>query len=75
MASPKRITSRELVEIRTVKTRAKTALITLNIVQDQDRYGGLRHTPHEISMMRSALITAIDVLEKVEQATGYREAE
>lgn len=64
----KRITSPELVEIRTVLSRAKTAL----------RYVGNSsntHTDHELSLMRSALITSIGVLEKAELMAGYREVE
>lgn len=82
-AAPKgqsRVTSYELVEVRTVLSRAKTALKVFDAphhfcvsrcadVHDRP------HTLHELSMMRSALMTSIDVLGKVETAYGYRSAE
>lgn len=75
----RRITSNELVEVRTVLSRAKTALATIDSVHRNDcayhRYFGVIHTEHELSMMRSALMTSIDVLGKVEAEYGYRSAE
>jgi hypothetical protein len=80
MNKPKRITSFELTEIRTVLSRAKTALVTVDgyvnmreTGSDWHRdYFATPHTDHEISLMRSALMTSIDVLEKVEQSAGYK---
>lgn len=84
-AAPKgqsRVTSYELVEVRTVLSRAKTALKTIDHVawwRAGDYYYTLpnqvEHTEHELSMMRSALMTSISVLGEVEKAYGYRPAE
>lgn len=84
-AAPKgqsRVTSYELVEVRTVLSRAKTALRTINNLSAWYANGqcclpdnSVPHTEHELSMMRSALMTSIDVLGKVETAYGYRSAE
>ena len=62
----KRRTSPELVEVRTVLSRAKSAIARIDYVSTP-------HTEHEASMMRSALLTTIDVLEKVEKAYGHSE--
>jgi hypothetical protein len=75
----KRITSHQLVEIRTVLSRARTALeridwITKTIAEGDSFY--LRegkHSEEEISLMRSALKAAVDALELAELTTGYRE--
>ena len=35
------------------------------------KYAAPPHTPHELAMMRSALMTAVDVLAQVESEFGY----
>lgn len=79
MSRPKRVTSNELVEVRTVLSRARTALAQLNRSKPNDYVAWsknyARHTEHELSMMRSALTRTIEDLTNVELAYGYRSAE
>jgi hypothetical protein len=77
----KRITSRELTEVRTVLSRARTALTAIDSDARNRRdgndfqreYFATPHGSHELSMMRSALTTSIGVLADVEERYGYSE--
>jgi hypothetical protein len=75
--SKARVTSAELTEVRTVLSRARSALKRIDYVAKARaegwHYYGFPHPAEEVSMMRSALITSIDVLEKIEATAGYRE--
>jgi hypothetical protein len=81
MAKPKKIVTHELIEIRTVLSRALTALDKINgweSLSSFDRFAydhQIEHTPHELSMMRSALIRTIEDLTEIEAKYGWERGE
>ncbi|TVZ01242.1 hypothetical protein EAS64_33730 [Trebonia kvetii] len=69
----KRVTSTQLIEIRTVLSRAQTAFETYFPSSDID--WRVKHSPSEMRKMRTALADAIRILSDVELACGYKEVD